>query len=105
MIGPNSASTARATSSRTAAPTTVHTKVLSRDCQFVLEVICLNAHRLAIGVKYEARDLIGPDIWDSLPPAKRKALGRCVSKLVAQGLLPLAPAGLNSARHNVYRRV
>lgn len=78
---------------------------LSPNCLAILKDVRPIAEALPTGSIVEALDLFGEDLRQLLSGGERKAIGICISKLVAQGLLPLEHVGFNSSRHNIYRRV
>ena len=58
------------------------------------------------GEETDCEGLIAPEVWIPVPPPERRhAFGIPVSKLVAQGKVPLVFSHLDSERHNVYRRI
>lgn len=82
-----------------------NTTNLSPNCLAILNDVRPVAEALPIGTIIEALDLYDEDLRQLLSGSERRAIGMCISKLVAQGLLPLEHAGFNSSRHNIYRRV
>ena len=58
------------------------------------------------GEETDCEGLIAPEVWIPVPPPDRRhAFGIPVSRLVAQGKVPLVFDHLDSKRHNVYRKI
>ena len=58
------------------------------------------------GEETDCEGLIAPEVWTPVPPPERRhAFGRPVSRLVAQGKVPLVFSHFDSKRHNIYRKV
>ena len=84
---------------------TTHPMDLSPAERELLTHLRYRAAELQQGTVTEARDLYDSELWDGLPPDECRPLGRVISSWVRRGLLPLEPAGFNSSRHNLYRRI
>ena len=57
------------------------------------------------GDETDCEGLIAPGVWNGTPPRERRhAFGIPVSRLVAEGKVPLEFSHINSKRHNVYRK-
>lgn len=57
------------------------------------------------GEETDCEGLIAPEVWLPVPPPeRRRAFGIPVSRLVAEGKVPLEFAGFNRKRHNLYRK-
>ena len=58
------------------------------------------------GEETDCEGLIAPEVWIPVPPPERRhAFGTTVSRLVAQGKVPLLFERLDSKRHNIYRKI
>ena len=58
------------------------------------------------GEETDCEGLIAPEVWIPVPPPERRhAFGIPVSKMVAEGKVPLVFSHLDGERHNVYRRI
>jgi len=60
-------------------------------------VISLNT-----GMKYKLKDILPPEVWGTLNQYERRELGRVLSRLVKQNIVPLMAAGRTSANHRQY---
>ena len=57
------------------------------------------------GEETDCEGLIAPEVWFYTPPPERRhAFGIPVSRLVAEGKVPLELSHLDSQRHNIYRK-
>jgi hypothetical protein len=74
--------------------------------KFIYEEVIPRISLMEIGEITDCKDLFDPVLWDAVPPPEhRYVFGHPISMLVAQGKVPLAFAGYNSARHNLYRKI
>ena len=64
-----------------------------------------HAAKMNTGDITDTEHLFDPEYWLASSPSEHKVLGGYVSRLVARGLLPLEPAGFDSSRHNLYRKI
>jgi len=73
------------------------------------EVLEHITHKIALmcpGEVTDCKGLIDPGVWKDVPSRERRnAFGRPVSTLVAQDKVDLEYAGLDRARHNLYRKI
>ena len=72
----------------------------------ILEHITHKIELMCLGDVTDCEGLIDPGVWNDVPPRERRnAFGRPVSTLVAQDKAGLEFAGLDRARHNLYRKI
>ena len=75
------------------------------DDALLLEHISEPISEMEPGDETDCKGLIAPEVWNLTPPRERRhAFGIPVSRLVAQGKVPLAFSHINSKRHNVYKK-
>ena len=72
----------------------------------ILEHIAPRIALMCPGEVTDCEGLIDPGVWNDVPSRERRnAFGRPVSTLVAQDKAGLEFAGLDRARHNLYRKI
>ena len=76
------------------------------DDALLLEHISEPISKMTPGDETDCEGLIAPEVWKSVPAIERRyAFGRPISRLVAQGKVPLVLSHFDSKRHNVYVRI
>ena len=75
------------------------------DEQTLIELVTPQLNRYHFGETVLCPGMFPPGYWKALSKGARTTLGRWISFLVAKGALPLEPCGLNSKRHNQYRKI
>ena len=76
------------------------------DDDLLLQHISEAISKMKPGDTTDCEGRIAPDVWNPTPPRERRnAFGRPVSRLVAEGKVPLVFSHLDSKRHNVYVRI
>ena len=74
--------------------------------ELLLDHISDPISKMKPGDKTDCEGLIASEVWNPTPPRERRhAFGIPVSRLVAQGKVPLAFSHIDSKRHNVYVRI
>lgn len=84
---------------------TVLVMVKHKDLQYAEFIqLCLeiNMGVLERGEKYLAKEIIGEEVWASLEKGERLQIGRDVACMVERKLIPISPAGRDSANSLIY---
>lgn len=61
--------------------------------------------QLVPGSETTTRELFAPDVWLTLPPRKRRAIGRSIKRLAINRSVPLYPLGRDAANHQRYMKL
>ena len=73
--------------------------------QRIINEISPQISKLDYGEIREAKDLFNKEFWDPLESSVKQEFGRRISLIVSLGKVDLEHAGINKARHNIYRKI
>ena len=73
--------------------------------QLILEHVTPQISLMNPGDITDAENLFVPEYWAVISGVDHRSLGTVISKLVTQNKLPLKASGINSSRHNTYRKI
>lgn len=73
-----------------------------RHAEFIQLYLELNMDALVRNKKYLAKEIIGVEVWASLEKGEQLQVGRDMACMAERKLIPLSPAGRDSANSLIY---